>query len=257
MDQSGPRLKDAGSFAWTATRKLLKGSALVERWSGSKSRVASYSLFGEDVHLLSYYKRLAHERNLVVDRGCVVDIGAFRPIKYSNSFGFYRRGWHGINIDPTPGFKRTFDRVRPRDTNLEVGIASQEGTATFFVFDLPSEWNTFDSAFAAHATTVTGIRPQEKSVRISRLDTILDEHLKGEALELLLIDAEGYDLEILRSNDFSKYRPRVILIEVMDASAATLETNPVVQYLKQFGYELFSWVNPNLMLVREDSLLSH
>lgn len=243
------------SLTWIAARRLLNGTSMAERWAGRKRQIVSYSQFGEDAHLLAYYKRLTHERNLRVDRGCVVDIGAFRPISHSNSFAFYQRGWHGINIDPTPGFKRIFDRVRPGDTNLEVGVASRDGMGTFYLFDRPCVWNTLDREAAAYASRVTGKQPQEISVTISRLDTVLDEHLKGEALEILLIDAEGYDLEILQSNNFLKYRPRVIMIEVMAASADSLAEDPVVRHLKEFGYDLFSWVNPNLMLVRHDSLL--
>lgn len=250
-------VKQVGSFAWKTARRLLGETPAAERWSDHKSHVVSYSQFGEDAHLLGYYKRLANERSVRVERGCVVDIGAFRPIIYSNSFAFYQRGWHGINIDPTPGFKRVFDRIRPQDTNLELGVASQEGAATFYLFGTPCVWNTLDLEAAAYATRVTGVTPQEISVRTSRLDTILEEHLKGQALELLLIDAEGYDLEILRSTDFSRYRPRVILIEVMDASTDALAENPVVRHLKEFEYDLFSWVNPNLMLVRHDSILGN
>lgn len=245
------------SLAWTTARKFLKGTRVAERWSGGKAKVVSYSQFGEDANLLAFYRRLEHERRLTVDSGWVVDVGAFRPITHSNSFAFYQRGWHGINIDPTPGFKLTFDRVRPRDVNLEFGVASREGTATFYLFDRPSVWNTFDLKAATQASKLTGIRPQEISVQVSRLETILNEHLKGEALELLLIDAEGYDLKILQSNNFSKYRPRAILIEVMRASADGLTTDPVARYLKDFGYVLFSWVNPNLMFVRNDSLPSN
>lgn len=175
---------------------------------------------------------------------------------WSNSYFFYKKRWHGINIDPTPGFKRQFDRVRPRDVNLELGIAPEPGSAVLFLFGVPSVWNTFDGESAEHASHVTGIKPREVPVTLSRLDTILDQHLKGAPLELLLIDAEGYDIEILRANDFSKYRPRVVLIENMSVTPETLTSNPIIRHLDQYGYRLHSWINPNLMLVRDDSFVS-
>ncbi len=239
-----------------AGRRWLKTSRVGEHILSVARRKPSYSQFGEDVCIDAYYGRLAFERNIVVERACIVDIGAFSPILCSNSYYFYKRGWHGINIDPTPCSKRHFDRVRPRDTNLELGIAPENGTSTFFQFDTPSVWNTLDAASAAHASEVTGISPREVKVTLARLETVLDEHLNGRTLEVLLIDAEGYDIEILHSNDFSRHRPRVIMIEVMDVSVTTLATSPVVEYLSGFGYKLQSWINPNLMLVREDSLLS-
>ena len=84
---------------------------------------------------------------------------------------------------------------------------------------------------------------------------MLDAHLGATPLEMLLIDAEGYDIEILRSCDFSRHRPRVVLIEVAGLSADTLASSPVVLHLREAGYAVHSWINPNLMLVREDSLL--
>lgn len=174
---------------------------------------------------------------------------------FSNSYAFYKRGWHGINIDPTTGFKAKFDRVRRRDTNLELGIAPFSGEATFYLFDTPSVWNTLDAESARHAEQVTGIIPIQVPVKLRSLEAVLDEHLGNQPFEILLIDAEGYDIEIIRSSNFAKYRPRVVLIEVNKASSETLARNPVVTYLRDFGYELQAWIKPNLLLVRNDSLL--
>ena len=240
-----------------AASRLVKGTALLEHVSGLYRRKRSYSQFGEDVHILSYYDRLASERNISVDAGCIVDIGAFRPITFSNSYLFYKKGWHGINIDPPPGSKRIFDKVRPRDTNLELAISPVDGASTFFLFGTPSVWNTLDAEAAAYAAKQTGITPREVPVTLSRLDTVLDLYLQGHPFEILSIDAEGLDIEIINANDFSRHRPRVVLVEVMDATSSTLAENQVVKSLNELGYALYSWINPNLMFVRKDSLLSH
>jgi FkbM family methyltransferase len=241
----------------TAVSRMVKGTAILEYVSGFYYRKQSYSQFGEDVHILSYYDRLASERNIRVDTGCIVDIGAFRPITFSNSYLFYKKGWYGINIDPTPGSKRIFDKVRPRDTNLELAISPVDGSSTFFLFGTPSVWNTLDADSAAFASRQTGIKPHEVPVTLSRLDTVLDQHLQGHSFEILSIDAEGLDIEIINANDFSRYKPRVVLVEVMDATGSTLNDTPVAKALNALGYELYSWINPSLMFVRKDSLLSH
>jgi FkbM family methyltransferase len=236
-------------------RKHLLGTNLLETLAGRVQRKVSYSQFGEDLHLRSFYDRLAHDRGIVVTGGCIVDIGAFRPIAFSNSYGFYRRGWPCINIEPTPGSVSIFNKMRPRDINLEVAIGPIDGTGPFFLFGQPSVWNTMDPGAAKAATQATGITPCEIPVRIRRLEAILDEHLDGRSFELLLIDAEGYDIEILKSNNFAKFSPRLILIEVHNVALSNLLLHPVVRYLSGFGYQLHSWINPNLLFVREDSLL--
>jgi FkbM family methyltransferase len=237
-------------------RKYLHGTELLEQLAGRTRRQIGYSQFGEDLHIRSFYGRLAHDRGIVVNNGCIVDVGAYRPIAFSNSYGFYRQGWHSINIDPTPGSMRIFDKVRSRDTNLEVAIGPSDGAGTFYLFGIPSVWNTMDAEAAERATQATRITPRKIEIQIRRLATILDEHLGGRSFELLSIDAEGLDIEILKSNDFTKYPPRLILIETNDVDVNRLASHPVVVYLAGFGYHLHSWINPNLLFVRGDSLLS-
>ena len=60
----------------------------------------------------------------------------------SNTYYFYRLGWHGINIDPMPGIKRIFEKTRPRDINIEVGVGMSSKLLTYYQFNEPA-LNTF------------------------------------------------------------------------------------------------------------------
>ena len=235
--------------------KLLKGTAIGERLYGLVNSKTSYSQFGEDLHIASYYARLAYEKHIPVRNGCIVDVGAFRPVMFSNTYYFYRRGWRSINIDPTPGSKAIFDRVRPKDTNLEFAIATSDGVGTFYSFGAPCVFNTMDPETAQNTAETTGIVPKEYKVEKWRLESVLDRYLNGQAFELLTIDAEGYDIEVLGSNNFSKYRPRLIMVEVHGAALESIRENEVIRYCTQCGYVLHSWINPNLFFVRSDSTL--
>ena len=75
----------------------------------------SYSIEGEDriVRALLWQKH---------DKGFYVDVGAHHPFRFSNTYLFYTQGWSGINIDATPGSMKAFNKYRPRDINLEVGV---------------------------------------------------------------------------------------------------------------------------------------
>ncbi|MBO0732804.1 MAG: FkbM family methyltransferase, partial [Methylocapsa sp.] len=164
-------------------------------------------------------------------------------------------GWHCINIDPTPGSKRIFDKVRPRDTNLQLAVSQTDGQGYFYmVGQQPSVWNTLDRDAAASVAQKTGMEAKTIVIEQRRLETILDCHLKGRSFELLAIDAEGYDIEILKSNNFARFAPRVILIEVFLPSLEAIAASEVYAYLTRAGYTLYSWLNPNLMFVRNDSL---
>jgi FkbM family methyltransferase len=239
----------------TIAKSLLAGTALYERLAGFRRRHIGYSQFGEDIHIQGFYDRLKHDRNIDVKHGCIVDIGAFRPIVFSNSYLLHEQGWRSINIDPTPGSMILFNKIRPRDANLEIAIGPENTTGTFYLFGKPSVWNTMDKASATIAEAKTRLAPKEIQIPIRRLETILDEHLGEDAFELLSIDAEGFDLEVLKSNDFSKYRPRLILIEAHDVKINEIGRHPIVRFLGDQDYQLHSWINPNLLFIRGDSLL--
>jgi FkbM family methyltransferase len=233
----------------------VRATGVLERFIALRDRTLSFSQFGEDVHMASFLDRLKHDRGIVVRPGWIVDVGSFRPIKFSNTYLFYRRGWHCINIDPTPGTKRLFDRVRPKDINLQVAIGPERGRANFYVFDQPSVWNTMDKEAADEAAAKLQIQPKVFSTDVLRLEDVLSHHLGDQPLEMLLVDAEGYDIEILESHDFKRWAPRLILIEVHGIDASTLNTHPVLQYLEERAYHLHSWINPSLLFVRADSTL--
>jgi hypothetical protein len=45
-------------------------------------------------------------------KGFYVDVGAYHPFLFSNTYIFYLRGWRGINIDATPGSMKLFNKFR-------------------------------------------------------------------------------------------------------------------------------------------------
>ena len=57
----------------------------------------SYSQEGEDLILSRYFDGQRE--------GFFIDVGAFHPIRFSNTYLFYRLGWSGINIEARPGSK--------------------------------------------------------------------------------------------------------------------------------------------------------
>ncbi len=160
------------------------------------------------------------------DRGFYVDVGAHHPKRISNTYYFYRRGWRGINIDPLPGMKRLFDLYRPRDTNLQCAVSREPGTATYYMFD-DSSLNGCSSECPHSAPDVQGHRQIGRmQVPTVPLKQILDEHLPaGTTIDFLTVDVEGMDLDVLLSNDWSRYRPRFILVEIK-GSLADVQSNP-------------------------------
>ena len=65
------------------------------------------------------------------------------------------------------------------------------------------------------------------------LSKILDTHLKNNEIDFLDIDVEGMDLDVLKSNNWLKYRPKLILVEILDNNLDNIKKNPVVQFMQK------------------------
>lgn len=169
-------------------------------------------------------------------RGFYVDVGAHHPLRFSNTYLFYLRGWRGINIDAMPGSMKKFNKVRPRDINIECGVAGSAGRLRYHRFNEPA-LNTFDAEEAKLKNNPPYQLVDTVEVSVERLDALLARHLPtGQQIDFLSVDVEGKDEEVLRSNDWTRYRPRFILAETLRTDMLNLDKCPVVQLLCDVGY---------------------
>lgn len=181
--------------------------------------------------------------DLILDRlldgqqtGFYVDVGAHHPLRFSNTYLFYRRGWCGLNIDAEPGSMRLFQKYRGRDINVECGVAARLGKLPYYRFNEPA-LNTFDEAEANLKNRSPYRLVERVDVAVRRLDDLLEEYLPaGQVIDFLTIDVEGKDREVLESNDWEKFRPRFILAETLRTDMLNLANCPVVQLLAGKGY---------------------
>ena len=58
--------------------------------------------------------------------GFYVDVGAYHPIRFSNTFAVFKRGWRGVNIDLDAVKIDVFRILRPRDHNVVAAVSNQE-----------------------------------------------------------------------------------------------------------------------------------
>jgi FkbM family methyltransferase len=172
--------------------------------------------------------------------GFFVDVGAHHPTRLSNTYYFYRRGWRGINVDALPGTASLFQRMRPRDVTVECGVGVKAGVMTYFVFNEPA-LNTFSEHEAHKKDRYPYHIVTTLQIPVMTLTEILDKHLPiGMAIDFMTIDAEGFDHEIVCSNDWNRYRPRVVLVELLNAGIENLASHPTAQLLHQQGYRSFA-----------------
>jgi len=217
-------------FVIKANLKKLGADEMIHHWLELRARFGrrTYSQEGEDFILARFFDS---KRN-----GFFVDVGAHHPHRFSNTYLLYRRGWRGVNIDAMPGSMRKFDRHRPRDINIEAAVGLAAGEATYYMFNEPA-LNTFDPALVAERQFPPWKVIREVTLPIIPLADILERVLqRGQAIDLLTVDVEGHDLEVLRSNDWKRFRPTIVLAETLGRRIDDLKTDPTVAFLESLGY---------------------
>lgn len=195
----------------------------------------SWSQEAEDLILARYFGRRQF--------GFYVDVGAHHPERFSNTRLFHLRGWRGINIDAMPGSMKPFKKQRPQDTNLEIGIASVPGHLTYYKYDEPAL-----NGFARNDPEIQSGNPRgpykligTEEVLVRPLAEVLAEYVPtGQKIDLLSIDAEGTDLDVLQSNDWQRFKPECIVIEIEEFEFDTATDNEIYKFLRALGYRAYA-----------------
>lgn len=164
-------------------------------------------------------------------RGLYVDVGAYDPYRFSNTMRFYKRGWNGINIEPNIENWKKFQIVRGRDINLNIGVAERRGTMEFFSMDPPT-LSTF-SGGQAEQYERQGFRiKSKKKIKILPLREIFAKHVGKRGIDFLSMDVEGFEMSVLKGNDWKRFRPHFLCIETALASQ-----DEISRYLQGVGYK--------------------
>lgn len=188
----------------------------------------SFSKSGDDIQLMKLINNSTP--------GAYVDIGCWHPVKASNSYYFYVRDWKGICIDPNPELKILYNKFRPKDNFINAGIGESGTSLEYFMLE-ESSMNTFSKDFLKKHQLESEII-KKIDVPLYSLKEILDVNLdKKDRLDFFDIDVEGFDLEVLKTNDWVKYRPKVIIIET-DISIREDINSKIVKYLELQNYRL-------------------
>jgi FkbM family methyltransferase len=210
----------------------------------------SFSQAGEDLLIERVVGRKAG--------GFYIDIGAYDPHHFSNTKRFYLRGWSGINIEPNKFCHANFVRERPRDINLNVGIGKERGKLMLHVMDAAT-LSTF-SEEKAEENEKLGYRVLSREpVEVITLTDLFRNQVQEKQVDFMTIDAEGLDISVLESNDWNRWRPKAICVEVGDFTdrASVPETiKQMTAFMGCIGYREFATIRlygTPLNMIFEDS----
>lgn len=193
--------------------------------------------------------------------GIFVEVGAAHPVNISISFLFrpleeQKKLWHFIqahkwdgyeppnkwqiiSIEPNPEFCEEFKKMDL--PILEYAACSEDkGQTDFRISPCPMSSSALEVRYGGDFPIENGaggwwMAEDFKTVQVKALtlNTILkNHHPEIEKIDILIIDTEGWELDVLKGFDIIKFNPTVIVIENANGNE---EYEP---YMKSFGYKL-------------------
>ncbi len=146
-----------------------------------------------------------------------LELGCHDPIKGSSTYRYYKEGSYGVCVDANPSYAERYKQIRPNDTFINAGITDDEDgkEKTFYIMN-DKVSSSFDRGWVEKVLSKHPNNKIEKTIKVKsrNINSIMDEHFKS-APDFLLIDLEGLDFTVLKSLDFDKHRPKVIMIETL------------------------------------------
>jgi len=171
--------------------------------------------------------------------GVYIDIGAYSPIRHSNTFRLYFQGWRGILIEPTRGFK-WWSILRSRDLFYNVGIDSKiSGTdianRKFYQYKNHPDNNTLSIDRVEEVANLHSREPDVvESLKFVNIQYILSnskQFLEGCEIDLLSIDIEGSEFEVINEFFQLNCHPKVICVEELGNTCLSVTNTNIYKLL--------------------------
>jgi len=247
-EHAAPRRTPAGVLREMIKSALLRFPWLFERVQRFRDSrffktallAGSFSQHGEDKQILKALVKAG-------ERGPFLDVGCNHPFRLSNSYLLYKHGWRGVCVDPLPRYGSLFAQWRPEDTFVNAAVGTTTGSHTLFEFDA-DVLSTLDNGVAERYIKAGYRLRRTRSVQTKRIDDVLEQAGIAGPLSFVSLDIEGNELDALRSMDLSRWRPRMICVEVKNVDG--LVSRAAVDFLCERGYEELAFNELNVILRR-------
>ena len=178
----------------------------------------NYSQFDEDIFLTEFFKKKK--------KGKFVDLGAFHPIRYNNTYLLYRKGWNGTNIDLNQTSIDMFNIVRSRDNNKCALISNKRNK---------KETVYFEHNFSAGNSINLINDPQKILTKEKIMTSSTFNDLVQHKFDFLNIDLEGHDYIVLKTIDLKYYQPDLICVEILENSK---DKNKIFKFMEDNKFKL-------------------
>jgi FkbM family methyltransferase len=186
------------------------------------------------------------------ESGFYIDVGAYDPTVGSVTRHFYDLGWHGINIEPQPAYAAKLRHARPRDLTLEVALSDRAGSAILYDVSVGDGVATIDDGQARQfgdEYDIIGKSP----VPVTTLAEVCARHCEANTpISFLKVDVEGHERAVLAGGDWTRWQPRIVLVEATEPMTKRPSERPWEPILLGAGYVFVLFDGLNRWYARHD-----
>lgn len=174
----------------------------------------SYGQCAEDLIVCALLVALAAREGLDLGHERYLEIGANHPVSCSTTYLLHRRlNMCGVLVEANPRLLDELRRFRPQDLVLHLAITPQGGgDATIHIAE-EDELTSLDRRFVEDWPGWKVALRESLSVPALSLPELLEREFAGRAPLFLSIDIEGMDLDVLRTLDWTRWRPAIVQTE--------------------------------------------
>ncbi|MDD7186066.1 MAG: FkbM family methyltransferase [Oscillospiraceae bacterium] len=208
----------------------------------------TYSQSGED-SIIMYIMAM---KGIPLSECSYLDLGANHPKVMSNTYFFYEQGARGVLVEANPKLADELGNERSGDIVLNKCISGKSGEKLDFnILNLDGLSKVGDVSDILFENPDARI---EKTVQLETVSVndIIEEYFSGKAPLILNLDIEGLERQILDSIDFEKYRPMIMIIEMIPYSKKLVtgqKDTELLEYVKSKGYDEYAFTGINSIFI--------
>lgn len=189
-----------------------------------------------------------------------LDLGANDPIKFNNTYKFYKLGCSGVLVEADVDLAEKIRRVRPRDICVAkaVGVTSSEEIEFFKMTadTLSTTKRTTADRYELESEHRLAVKRIVPAIHINKL---LEIYYPDDSPNFVSLDVEGLDLDLLHAWDFARWRPAVFCVETLTYTQTNKadKIDEIFTQMSNVGYLLYADTYINSIFVEKSAFGSN
>ncbi len=210
----------------------------------------SFSQSGED----SIIKYIFSTLNKDIKNCTYLDLGANHAVHLSNTYSFYSKGARGVLLEANPELAQELTEQRPEDIVINKCLAEKSGESLDFYIMNGDGLSTTDYNAVQNFIKENPSLEITKTITVDSItiNEIINRYFSEKAPDIMNIDIEGMELAVLKMTDFERFRPLVIICEMIDyKNGLTVgqKNQNIIDLMHKNDYEEFAFTGINSIFI--------